>query len=262
MNGLPADALVYSALALALGCARVVGLLVFVPLVPRSMGGQLIRAGTIAALGLPAAVLLHETGEVVLMNPLLLAATMAKEVLIGTALGLVARMPIFAIQAYGAIIDNLRGAFSAEQADRSRSPDESLLSDALTRLLIVAFIQSGALVATLGLVYSSYAVWPVERFFPPAGAISGTAMFELLGAVVAIATRFALPLLLVCLFVDACLAFVAVASPQAETYFLSMPLKSVLSLLLLHWVISAQVPDLLDRHMPWMKLVFPWAGTP
>lgn len=261
MSGLPVDSLVQLALALALGCGRVVGLLLFVPLLPRALGGQLIRAGTIAALGCPAAVLLQETGQVEPTNVVLLMATMAKEVLIGAALGLVARLPLIAIQAYGAVIDNLRGAFAAEQADRSRAPDESLLADAMHRLLIVAFIQSGALLATLAMVYSSYAVWPVDRFVPPAGAISSAAMLDLLGSVMAVATRFALPFLLVCLFVDVCLAFVAVAAPQAETYFLSMPLKSVLSVLLLHWVISAQVPDLIDRHMPWMKLVFPWAGT-
>lgn len=253
------ELLVGEVFLVALGAARVAGLLVFVPLFPRSIGGQLLRAGIIVALSLPPIQAMRAADVGALANPALLVATVAKEAIIGAALGFVARMPLAVIQGFGAVVDNLRGAFSAEQLDRSRSPDESLLSDALTRLVLVIFIQSGALVATLGVTYASYAAWPVDRFVPVDGVVVLPAMIELLGALVDVAVRFALPILIACLVVDVCLAFVGVAAPQAESYFISMPLKAVLSLILLAWVVDTQIAELMGRTMPWMKTVFPWA---
>jgi type III secretion protein T len=247
--------------ALIIACARFVGLLIFVPVLPAMLGGTLVRVGLIVALALPVVVGLRESGGLPAShNQILLTAIATKEVAIGALLGLVARVPMFVVETVGAIIDNLRGGFAAEQADRSRSPEESVLSDALSRLMVVAFVQSGAFVAVVGMTYASYRAWPILQFLPTTSIVGTEGLFQMLGGVMEVAVRFALPFLLVCLFVDVCLGFVAIAAPRAETYFLAMPIKSVLSMLLLNWVVEAQFGEVLDPTVLWMHSVFPWGA--
>lgn len=257
-----ADQWVRDAGALIIACARITGLMIFVPVLPALLGGTLVRVGLIVALALPVAAGLREAGGLPAAgNQLLLVAIAVKETAIGALIGLAARMPVAVAETLGSIIDNLRGGFSAEQADRSRSPEDSVLGDALSRVMVVAFVQSGAFVAAVGMTYASYRGWPITQMLPGADAIALDALIAMLGGIVEIAARLALPFLLVCLFVDACLGFVAIAAPRAETYFLAMPVKTVLVMLLLAWLVEAQFAEVLDPTLTWMNAIFPWGAV-
>lgn len=255
--GHPLDASWTMALVLSVGAARIAGFLALVPVLPRGIGGALLRTGLVVGLSLPVMAGAAAPVEAIRGDLVTLLTVLGKEVLVGGALGFVARVPLLVAETLGAIIDNLRGAFSAEQTDRSRSGEDSVLADALSKLLVAAFMQSGAFLAVLGTVYASYRFWPIESLVPPAGAVSVDEVFGLLGALATAALRFALPFLLACLVVDVTMAFVSLAVPQAETYFMAMPLKSILAVTLLSWVLLEQTGAMLDMFEPLLSRTFP-----
>ena len=245
------------ALAIAFAAARVAGFVAFMPILPPGIGGNILRACLIVGLALPMLSLARDA----IARPMALHPSMiglfAKEVAVGAAIGLVARVPLWIAEAVGAMIDNARGAFSAEQADRSRSSEESLFADTLSRLLVAVFMQTGTFLVVLGLLYQSYRSWPMEAPLPSAGFADKEAVYGLMGVLMLAGVKFVLPFLLVCLVVDLTLAYVGIALPQAETYFLAMPIKSLLSLLLLAGLSPAYFDVLLGSFKPLLDSVFP-----
>lgn len=77
-----------------------------------------------------------------------------------------------------------------------------------------------------------------------------------------LALAFAMPALLVMLLVDVALGLVNRSAPQLNVFFLSMPIKSLLGLLMLLLALSTAFAPLIERMRGLERVLRPlWAGA-
>lgn len=171
----------------------------------------------------------------------------AKEVLLGLFLGWLAGIPFWAAQSGGFFIDNQRGASMAEGADALTGEQTSPMGILFLQGTIYIFFVSGAFLAFLGLVYSSYLVWPVSSFLPQISRATALFFAEQASWLMLYMLLLAGPIAVACLLIDISLGLVNRFASQLNVYVLAMPIKSGVAafLLLVYFgMLGANAPTL------------------
>ncbi|WP_164562304.1 type III secretion system export apparatus subunit SctT [Nitratidesulfovibrio vulgaris] len=161
-------------------------------------------------------------------------ALLLKETLLGLLMGLLAGMAFWAVQSAGFLIDNQRGASMAEESDPMSGEQTSPTGAFLLQVMMYLFYASGAFVAFLGLLYTSYEVWPVPSLTPLSWRADLPLYFA--GKVAWLMTHMLLlagPIMVACLLADLSLGLVNRFASQLNVYVLAMPVKSAVASLLL-----------------------------
>jgi type III secretion protein T len=228
-----------------LGCVR---LLTFFSLVPFLSGtavpGQLRFAlsALLAFFVYPAFAGLHppEAGAPFFFW---LFGVLGKEMLVGFLLAYTASVVFWAMLSVGFIIDNQRGAGMAQATDPASGESTSLFGSFLHQATIYIFFSSGAFLQMLLLLLHSYGVCP-PGFELAAGTREGIPFFLLaqFARLMVMAVLFSAPIMLVCLLSDVSLGIVNRISPQLNVFFLSMPIKSALGLLMIMLYMGTLLP--------------------
>ena len=168
-------------------------------------------------------------GEVVLIGLIT-----AKETLLGFLLGWLAGIPFWAAQSGGFFIDNQRGASMAEGSDPLSGEQTSPIGSLFLQGTIYIFFVSGAFLSFLGLIYSSYILWPVNSFMPHISSATALLFAEQVGWLMLYMLLLAGPIVVACLLIDISLGLVNRFASQLNVYILAMPIKSgVVSFILL-----------------------------
>jgi type III secretion protein T len=178
-----------------------------------------------------------------------LLCIMGKEILVGFLLAYTASVVFWAMLSVGFIMDNQRGAGMAQATDPVSGESTSLFGGFLHQTAIYIFFYSGAFLQMLLLLISSYGVCP-PGFELGARAGEGITFF-LLGQfshLMVMTIVFAAPIMLVCLLSDVSLGIVNRIAPQLNVFFLSMPIKSALGLLLIMLYMGTLLP-LISREL-------------
>jgi type III secretion protein T len=172
-----------------------------------------------------------------------LLCVLGKEMLVGFLLAYTASVVFWAMLSVGFIIDNQRGAGMAQAADPASGESTSLFGSFLHQATIYIFFSSGAFLQMLLLLLSSYGVCP-PGFELAAGAGEGIPFFLLaqFSRLMVMAVLFSAPIMLVCLLSDVSLGIVNRISPQLNVFFLSMPIKSALGLLMIMLYMGTLLP--------------------
>jgi flagellar biosynthetic protein FliR len=184
-------------------------------------------------------------------SPLLVAAVVAKEALVGAALGFVVAIIFWAAEAAGRLADTARGANMAEVLVPQTGARTSPLGDLFFLLTLVLFIVLGGhriFVTTLG---ASYQVLPIAHF-PTSSGLGGFAMLcgRLTSDLLLIALTLSAPVLAAIFLADVTLGVINRFAPQINVYFLAMPAKAVLGIAILALsvgVLLTALPPLLDQ---------------
>ncbi len=232
--------------ALALATARMLGLLLILPLSTRLGLTGLLRGGVALALALPVAP--------ALLGPLLAAPVGGarllllgtKEAFVGLVLGIVFAVPFWAAEAAGELIDQQRGSKGAVLPDPSQDAQTGITGTLLVLTLITIFFLHDGIRMLVDAVYDSYRVWPALEAAPrlaglagaggdiPGGGIpggsTGNAALLMLGIfdrVLASGFLLASPLLVAMLLVELALALVSRFAPQLNVFDLAMSLKGL-----------------------------------
>jgi type III secretion protein T len=219
--------------ALLLSAARMVGILLVLPAFSRNLIPGLVRTGI--AFGLVA--LLVPT---VFLDPALpslglfeLAALLIKETAVGTFIGLAFSIPFFGVEAAGFFIDNHRGAAIAGSLDPLSGSESSPLGILFLQVYTAYFFTTGGFLLMLGVVYDSYALWPVLSFWPELPPEIVDFALGLLDKVVRLAVLLAGPIIIVMFLAELGLALISRFAPQLNVFVLAMPVKSGVGLFLL-----------------------------
>lgn len=181
-------------------------------------------------------------GELALFGLLLV-----KEIILGLILGWIAGIPFWAAQSGGFFIDNQRGASMAEGSDALSGEQTSPVGILFLQGTIYLFFVSGAFLSFLGLVYSSYVVWPVSSPLPSLSWDSTLLFAEQAGWLMLYMLLLAGPIVVACLLVDISLGLVNRFASQLNVYVLAMPIKSGVAafiLLVYFGMLSASAPAL------------------
>ncbi|WP_252091004.1 type III secretion system export apparatus subunit SctT [Pseudomonas sp. MWU13-3659] len=196
------------------------------------LGGTLVRNGVACSLALfiyPCVADTLPSG----IEGLELAVLIGKEILIGVLVGFVVSIPFWAIEATGFIIDNQRGASMASTLNPLLASQTSPTGVLLTQTLITLFFSGGAFLAMLGALFTSYANWPIATFYPHVGSQWAGFFLGQFTHMLALCLVFAAPLLVAMFLAEFGLALVSRFAPSLNVFILSMPIKSLVSSLIL-----------------------------
>lgn len=230
---------------------RILALFVALPLFARALMPGLLRFGLAGGLGLLAAPpLLAQLDQV--PQGLALALWVTKEAALGFALGLVLALPFWAFEAAGFFIDNQRGASISATLNPLTGNDSSPLGQLFNQAFIVFVLTGGAFALLLSTLYESYALWPVLRWQPTFAEGGAALWLGQLDALVRTALLWSAPVIVAMFLAELGLALVSRFAPQLQVFFLAMPVKSGLALL----VLALYMGTLLGYAGEWTRELF------
>ncbi|WP_282296413.1 type III secretion system export apparatus subunit SctT [Stenotrophomonas sp. PS02289] len=234
-------------LPLVLGLARIGACLVWVPyLAPGVMPAKMTRTvvAVMVLIGLWPSTVGTATGMP--QDMLSMGGVLLREVLIGTAIGIVVALPFHIFHGMGAIVDNQRGAGVGAMLDPVSGMEATELANLLQLMSVVVFMATGGMIVLLEVIQDSYTLVPMG------GAISlnldniqGFASTLLAGAV-----RMALPVLLLLFLVEILLGTLSRFAQQLNPFSISLAIKSLIAFIALFLylmpTIARQVPLIRD----------------
>lgn len=225
---LASDGLERTLAAVGLGAARTIPIAWLLP----AFGGPHVTAPVRVGLGLGLAVLclpLLLGAPVPAHGPAGLVLLVARELMVGVTVGLVASFAFRAAEASGRITDILRGSNMAEVLSPTSDERTSPLGDLSLMLAVVVFLELGGVGHLATALARSYEAIPIG-----AGASVGaaraasevviTASVKLLESAVGLAA----PVIVAFLLTELALGAIARAAPQIPIYFAAMPGKALL----------------------------------
>jgi type III secretion protein T len=191
---------------------------------------------------------------------LLLVALLAKETILGLAIGWVSGIVFWAVQSAGFLMDNQRGASMASGPDPLSGEETSPLGSLLFQGVAVAFFVGGGFVAFLRLIWSSYALWPAASLYPAESPGVGALFFASLTDWLTLQTLLlAGPVVAASLLADAGLGLINRFASQLNVFVLSMPIKSGLASLILvgyYAVVIGHSPGLFQTMLSQVSRLF------
>lgn len=162
------------------------------------------------------------------------AFLLLKECLLGLIIGFLVGMAFWAVQSAGFFIDNQRGASMAEGADILSGESSSPIGNLLFQSVVYLFYVSGGFMLFMGVVYTSYELWPVTSTLPLHWNMDVPLFFaQRVAWMLTSMLLLAAPITVACLLTDISLGLVNRFASQLNVYVLAMPLKSGLASFLL-----------------------------
>ncbi|HZY20520.1 MAG TPA: type III secretion system export apparatus subunit SctT [Ramlibacter sp.] len=220
-------------LALAWTQPRLLAMFVPIPIFNRQLLPGLLRMSVAAALGLVVAPTLMPAVAASELGGLQILMLIVKEAFVGFVLGYLVAIPFWAFEAIGFLIDNQRGASIAATLNPLTGNDSSPLGVLFNQAFIVFFFVSGGFLLMLDLLYDSYRLWDVFTWAPTLRAETVPLLLDQLSRLVRVALLLAAPAVVAMLLAEVGLALVSRFVPQLQVFFLAMPIKSALALLVL-----------------------------
>lgn len=156
-----------------------------------------------------------------------------KEAFIGLVLGYICALPFWIIEGIGFVVDNQRGASMASTINPLTGNDSSPTGMLLGMAFMTYFFAIGGMKLLFEIIYDSYQLWPIDRFWPVLDLKSGAILFEQLNRLMLITLVLASPVLILMFMIEIGLALVSRFAPQLQVFFLAMPIKSAVGLFVL-----------------------------
>lgn len=209
-------------------------------------GGATVPAPVKMAVGLAIAVVLFpsvraQSAGAVPEGSLWFLALFAKELAIGFAIAFVASLVFRAAEMAGQAVDTLRGANLATALVPQSGERVSVFADLWMQTLVVLFFAVGGHHFFLVAFADSYAAIPIGAFPTPAVGLGPAAewIVRLTGDLFRVAFALAAPALVALLLTDLLLGLASRVAPNIQMFFLGMPLKALLGIVMV--LLSAHV---------------------
>jgi type III secretion protein T len=218
---------------LALSQPRILALCVMLPLFSRQMMPGMIKYGLSASLGLVLVPVLAPEYARLDLQVLDLMLLLIKELFIGFSMGLLAAIPFWIFEAVGFVVDNQRGASMGSILNPATGSDSSPLGILFNQAYIVFFLVSGGFTLLLTVVYDSFLLWDLWHWKPTLRAESIPLILDQFSRLMRMTLLWAAPAMIAMFLAEFGLALASRFTPQLQVFFLAMPIKSALALLVL-----------------------------
>lgn len=174
-------------------------------------------------------------------GPVGFAALLAKEVFVGFTLGFVASVVFQAVLVAGRIIDHQRGATMGELMAPQVQQQVSQLGQFKIQLAIVIFLAIGAHRFFISGLVRSFEILPATRFPDIQNGFTPAVEFiaVLTGTIFSIGLQLAIPAVIALLLTDLFFGMINRVAPQANVFFLSLPVKMAMGIFVV--AISLQI---------------------
>lgn len=223
---------VISSFAFAL--PRILAAFTILPFFSKAMlGGRVTKNGVAFSLSLMLLPLVASQRADINLTGFLSIFIILKEVFIGLLLGYLATIPFWAVESVGLLIDNQRGASMASTMNPLSGSQASPLGILLVQVCVTLFFVGGSFLLFLGAIYNSYTIWPIFEFLPPIKISNARFFIEQLDYIFSFTVLFAGPVVIAMFFAEFGLGLISRFAPQLNVFFLAMPVKSAVAVLVL-----------------------------
>ncbi|AZZ91034.1 EscT/YscT/HrcT family type III secretion system export apparatus protein [Hahella sp. KA22] len=212
-------------------------------------GGTLIRNGVVLSLSLFLFPIVDEGYKPETMEPFMYALIIFKEVIIGFCLGWLAALPFWALEAVGFFIDNQRGSTMASAMNPLTGSQASPVGILFVQTFTTLFFLGGNFLTLMGAIYASYHAWPIFSFFPRIELSAAGFFFAQLDYFMSIVVLFAAPLIACMFLAEFGLGLVSRFAPQLNVFFLSMPVKSLVCMVMLTFYVGVLMRIFDERYL-------------
>jgi type III secretion protein T len=232
--------------------ARLLPLFLLIPFMSKSMVPRMVTMAVASALGLIVVPTLAPIKGADL--DLVFLMLLGKEAIIGLVLGFLAAIPFWTLEAVGFVVDNQRGASMSATINPMTGHDTSPLGVMFNFAFIAYFFVAGGLQVLLGMIYDSYRLWPPMSFWPAWNMNTADLLLSHLNRFVLLALLLAAPVLVAMFLAELGLALVSRFAPQLQVFFMAMPIKSALGIL----VMMVYAGTLFDYTLEPIKALGQW----
>lgn len=220
--------------ALVLSQPRILAMFIALPIFNSQLVPGMLRYGLAGAFGIVAVPLVQsQLVGVSLDTPMAWALVLLKEAFIGFVLGFMVAIPFWIFEGIGFLVDNQRGASISATLNPLTGNDSSPMGILTNQAFIVFFLISGGFSLMLGMLYDSFALWSVPSWSPTLNASSIPFFLSQLDRLVRMTLLLAAPAVVAMFLAELGLALVSRFVPQLQVFFIAMPVKSALAVLIL-----------------------------
>ena len=219
-----------------LAFARMLSFLIVVPF----FGGAAVPARVKVATATAFVIILYPSLEAGLpkgvplsFGPIGFIALLVKEALVGFTLGFVASLVFEAVQVAGRVIDFQRGSTMAEMFAPQLQTRVSELGQFKLQFAIILFLAIGAHHYFIDSLLRSFEFVPATSFprFAPGWSPAAKSLAVVTGGVLSVGIQLAAPAMIALLLTDLFFGIINRVAPQINVFFLSLPVKMVVGLL-------------------------------
>ena len=223
------------AFLLAVVCTqpRILAMFIAIPIFNRQIMPGMLRYSIAVGIGVLAAPMLMPALAIADLNAVQILLLVAKEAFVGFTLGYLIAIPFWAFEAIGFFIDNQRGASISATLNPLTGNDASPLGILFNQAFIVFFFIAGGFILMLDVLYDSFRLWNVLSWYPTLRPESMPLFLDQLGRLVHIAMLLSAPVIIAMFLAEIGLALISRFVPSLDVFFLAMPIKSGLAMLVL-----------------------------
>ena len=226
---------------------RPLGLMLIFPLLSsKILNGTIIRNGLMITLAIPIFPLVYNSQVLNDTNNLCFLMLIFKEIFIGFLIGFSAAIPFWAIDISGFIIDNMRGASMASVFNPLIGQQTSLFGLLFNQIFSVLFLITGGLNILLQSLYHSFITIPIDQNIK----LNKSFIIFLKGEwalMFKMGISFAMPAIIIMLMIDIALGLVNRSAQQLNVFFLAMPIKSIMAVLLIVTSLNFSFANYLEK---------------
>lgn len=227
------------ALTFMLGMPRILAIFALVPIFSKNVLPGSIRNGVAIAM----LVFVYPTySEAIDLNELGgqgFLFLVFKEMIVGIFIGFILGAIFYAAESMGFVIDNQRGSTMASSVDPMTGSQTSPLGILMIQVLTIYVFVSGAIFLILLAIFESYIAIPVHTLLPPLNLADAETFLGIIDRVMALALLLAAPAMIAMFLAEFALGLVSRFAPTLNVFFLSMPVKSAVGMLVLLLSLSA-----------------------
>ncbi len=220
-------------LVLTIGMARMVAVFAMIPVFGRNVLVGSARMVVIVGLTLPLYPMLTDGIDPAAFSAMELGFIVAKEIAIGVLMGFGLSVIFWAVESFGYFIDNQRGSTMASSVDPLTGAQTSPIGIFMMQVVTLFYLVSGAFTLTLLAIYRSYMLLPVDSFIPVFEPAFVKHFLGLLDHLMALALVLAAPAMIAMFLSEFALGMISRFAPQLNVFFLAMPVKSAVGILML-----------------------------
>ncbi|VTU27174.1 flagellar biosynthesis protein FliR [Variovorax sp. PBS-H4] len=220
---------------------RILGVFSIVPLLSREALPPMLRVGVT---GCFAMLLMPGLAEGAAQNREAheLAFIMGREALLGALIGFVLALPFWAVEAMGDIIDTQRGTNLSQTLNPLTGHETSPLGQLFNQAIVTFAFVTGGFLLVLSVIYDSFLLWPVFQAWPAPALDAAPVLLQQLDKLMRLMLLLGAPVIFAMLLCESGLALISRFVPQLQVFFLAMPIKSAVAMV----VLAIYAPVLFD----------------
>ncbi len=172
-----------------------------------------------------------------------------KESVLGMILGFLLSLIFFTAEGAGNFIDNQRGASIGSFFNPALGDQSSTLGLLFSQLFLIWFITAGGLLLLADFLFASFVLYPAVLLWPAISPALLVPLLDVFGAFIKLVLLIAGPVVFSMLIAELGLGLVSRFAPQLNVFFLAMPLKSLVAMVVLLLYIGIMLPALMERGL-------------